>query len=277
MTTGDRRRPDRASPVDPVAGRACEPPPATGRPTTAIMAAPVLAAHRHHAGQRLDAGGWPGPNHMKPAAATPAAPVTAAPAGHEEAAPAAAGSIFGAGRYHGNRRRHSTTDARPPRLRLEPEHSAGRRLHALHYPRPTVVVVRSTPPPASRMGLSAAVGQPVDARPRKLGRARADPGPDRLRHQRLQAPSIAAAPRAQPRVRHRRRGQPRYSRDPPRPARAQQPVLAAGRLPAPRDHRRHHPGEPAARPGRGRAGLGHPQRHAGVDVPLGAAGGPALQ
>ena len=48
-------------------------------------------------------------------------------------------------------------------------------------------------------------------------------------------------------------------------------------LQAPRDHRRHDAGEPAARTGRRRARLGHAHGQAGVDVPIGAAAGRALQ
>ncbi len=122
------------------------------------------------------------------------------------------------------------------------------------------------------VGVSAAVGQSIDARRRVLAGRREDAAADRLRIERRQALFARREDgHAERRVRRERHRQPRHAGDPARPARPQRPQLAADRLPEPRDYRRDDAGESAAGTGRRRAGVGSPHRQAGVDVPFRAA------
>ena len=240
----------------------------------------LLAARRDHAGQRVHAGSGVGLPHeagRAGGAATPATPEATLPPGHETPpapAPPAPGQPAAA-----------PAPIQPGPTSTSSNQSRGRRGFASSESTPLVVggvLYMSTPyarvvalDPAigeGEVGVPAALGQPVDARPGVLARRRHDAGADRLRDQRREALLDRRRDRqAQSRVRRRRRRQPQHAGDPARPAGAQRPDLAADRLQAPRHHRRHDAGEPAARAGRRRARLGHAHRQAGVDVPLGAA------
>ena len=117
--------------------------------------------------------------HMKPAApagsATPATPEATLPAGHETPPAPAPPAPGPASRRAGADPAGTDVDqfqpvARPPRLRLEREHAAGRRRRPLH-----VHAVRPRGRARSgigqgEVGVPAALGQSVDARPGVLAR-----------------------------------------------------------------------------------------------------------
>ncbi len=210
--------------------------------------------------------------HMKPAApATPATPEATLPAGHEtppaSAPPAPAPTSTSSNQTRG-RRGYASSESTPLVV-------GG----VLYMSTPYARVVALDPASGTeKWAFQLPLGQPVDARPGVLAGRRHHAGADRVRDERREALFDRRRERhAQSRLRRRRRRQPRHARDPARPARARWPDLAAEGLQAPRHHRRHDPGEPAARTGRRRARLGHAHGQAGVDVPLGAAAGRALQ
>ena len=167
--------------------------------------------------------------HMKPAAAaTPATPEATLPPGHETPpapAPPAPGQPAAARRANpaGTGVDQLQPDARPPRLRLEREHAARRRRHALHGHALRAggrarrrdrhrEVGLSGCPPAIRRRAASSTGPATPPRRRRSSSARSD----------AKLYSIAAAtgvPNAG--LRHRRHRQPRHARDPARPARAQ--------------------------------------------------------
>ena len=163
--------PDRPTRVDPVAGLAA----AAGRRLADLQPRSrrhaLLAARRDHAGQRVHAGGGVGVPHEAGGTGDAGHARGPLPAGHETPpAPAPPRRQPAAGPT-------APTElqpvARPPRLRLEREHAAGRRRRALpdHAVRPR----RRARPGIGQgeVGVPAALGQPVDARPGVLARRRA--------------------------------------------------------------------------------------------------------
>ena len=122
----------------------------------------LLAARRDHAGQRVHAGGGVGVPHEAGGTATPATPATpeaTLPAGHET--PPAPGAARARAASRRSRADPAGTDvdqlqpdARPPRLRLEREHAAGRRRRPLHDRRRTPASSRSIRHRARRSGRS---------------------------------------------------------------------------------------------------------------------------
>ena len=163
-------------------------------------------------------------------------------------------------------------------LRRERDHAARRQRRDVHRDalRPRR---RARPDDGQRgLGLSGAGGQPLDARRRVLARRCANAAADRLRHRRR--PALLARRKDRPANRDLRRPRQHrheHARDPAGHVRKRRPQLAADRLQEPHHHGRPQPGESAQRAGGRCACLGRPHRQAGVDVPVGAAGGREVQ